>query len=106
MESFDIHKDLACLDSAEEFLEYFGIAYNVDVVAVSRLHILQRFHDYLHRQDRLTSLSFAECKEALAKAYEDFVRSDAISERVFRVHQRAAGLGFVPVASIGRGARK
>ena len=106
MESFDVLQDLAGLESAEEFLEYFGIAYQADVVAVRRLHILQRFHDYLNRQDRLTPLSFVGCKDALAKAYDDFVHSDAITEKVFRVHQRAAGLAFVPVASIGRGVRK
>ena len=40
-------EDLAELSSAEEFLEYFGIDFDGRVVQVNRLHILQRFHDYL-----------------------------------------------------------
>ena len=38
---------LADLESAEDFLDHFGIAYDARVVQVNRLHILQRFHDYL-----------------------------------------------------------
>jgi hypothetical protein len=43
--------DLADLSSAEEFLEYFDIDFDVRVVQVNRLHILQRFHDYLAKQE-------------------------------------------------------
>jgi len=44
--------DLDELESAEDFLDYFGVAYEPSVVHVNRLHILQRYHDYLsgHRQ--------------------------------------------------------
>ena len=35
------------LDTAEAFLDHFGIAYDESVVRRARLHILQRFHDYL-----------------------------------------------------------
>ena len=35
------------LVSAEDFLDYFAVPYDPAVVHVNRLHILQRFHDYL-----------------------------------------------------------
>lgn len=35
------------LESAEDFLTYFEVAFEPSVVQVSRLHILQRYHDYL-----------------------------------------------------------
>ena len=41
-------RDLA---TAEEFLEFFDLPYDPAVVRVKRLHILQRFHDYLAHAD-------------------------------------------------------
>ncbi|HNE17603.1 MAG TPA: nitrogenase-stabilizing/protective protein NifW, partial [Rhodocyclaceae bacterium] len=38
------------LVSAEDFLNYFDVPYDQTVVHVNRLHILQRFHDYLAKQ--------------------------------------------------------
>ena len=102
----DLHHDLDELESAEDFLEYFGIDYDPQVVTVNRLHILQRFHDYLGRSSAAGSSFFAEQQECLARAYCDFVRSDAITEKVFRVHRRAAGIAFVPLSSIGRAGRE
>jgi nitrogenase-stabilizing/protective protein len=80
--------DLDELSSAEDFLEYFGIAYDQSVVQVNRLHILQRFHDYLddvenmpepdeEKRDLYTGL--------LSSAYSDFVESDPLTEKVFKV---------------------
>jgi nitrogenase-stabilizing/protective protein len=37
------------LESAEDFLQYFQLEYEPSVVHVNRLHILQRFHDYLQK---------------------------------------------------------
>ena len=37
------------LESAEDFLQYFQLPYDQTVVHVNRLHILQRFHDYLQK---------------------------------------------------------
>ena len=48
----DLDLDLEELSSAEDFLDYFGIGYDPAVVHVNRLHILQRFHDYLGRSKR------------------------------------------------------
>jgi len=102
----DLLRDLDDLESAEDFLDYFGINYDPKIVIVNRLHILQRFHDYLGRHPVASPQAFAEHRECLARAYADFVRSDAITEKVFRVHQRAAGIAFVPLSSIGRAGRE
>ena len=102
----DLQRDMRDLESAEDFLRYFGIDYDPKIVIVNRLHILQRFHDYLGRYPVATVTSYAEHRECLARAYADFVRSDAITEKVFRVHQRAAGIAFVPLSSIGRAGRE
>ena len=88
----DFQDDLADLESAEDFLNYFGIDFVPSVVQVNRLHILQRYHDYLdgHRE-RGGDFS-----------YEDFVHSDARTEKVMRVYQKVSGIARVAVSSIGR----
>lgn len=35
------------LVSAEDFLNFFGVPFVPSVVQVNRLHIMQRYHDYL-----------------------------------------------------------
>lgn len=98
----DLEADMADLESAEDFLEYFGIAYEPGVVQVNRLHILQRFHDYLGRRIDKTIPTHAEYRANLAQAYDDFVRSDAITEKIFRVLKRASGITVIPLTAIGR----
>lgn len=86
---FDL--DMDELSSAEDFLDYFGIAYDPSVVHVNRLHILQRFHDYLDGVEEMPGSD--EEKHALYagmldSAYHDFVTSDALTEKVFKVFHR------------------
>ncbi|WP_018607813.1 nitrogenase-stabilizing/protective protein NifW [Uliginosibacterium gangwonense] len=94
-------KEMAGLESAEDFLEYFGIEYDEAVVTVNRLHILQRFHDYLRGAGSIPE--YETWRSLLRRAYEDFVRSDARTEGVFRVFKRAQGIATVPLSAIGRG---
>jgi nitrogenase-stabilizing/protective protein len=85
---FDL--DLDELSSAEDFLEYFGIAYEAPVVHVNRLHILQRFHDYLDGIDAMPESDEERrllYSGLLSSAYSDFVSSDARTEKVFKVFQ-------------------
>jgi len=96
----DLAADLAELESAEDFLDYFGIDFELDVIRVNRLHILQRFHDYLGA--RGGAICHADYRDCLALAYQDFVHSDALTEKVFGVLKRAAGIATVPLAAIGR----
>lgn len=95
--------DLADLESAEDFLDYFKIAYEPSVVHVKRLHILQRYHDYLagHRQNG-GEPTYEDYRALLKQAYADFVTSDALTEKVMRVLQKASGVAKVAVTSIGR----
>jgi nitrogenase-stabilizing/protective protein len=83
---FDL--DMDELSSAEDFLEYFGIAYDASVVHVNRLHILQRFHDYLDEVENMPEddgEKYTLYSGMLSSAYADFVTSDARTEKVFKV---------------------
>ncbi|MCG6942803.1 MAG: nitrogenase-stabilizing/protective protein NifW [Thiohalocapsa sp.] len=76
------------LESAEDFLVFFGVDFDPAVVHVSRLHILQRFHDYLDDAGDLSAepaARYAAYAALLNRAYQDFVTSDARTEKVFRV---------------------
>lgn len=81
------------LESAEDFLQYFELPYDASVVHVNRLHILQRFHDYLGngamQMPEDEEAQRAIYKELLARAYQDFVESDAQTEKVFKVFKMA-----------------
>jgi nitrogenase-stabilizing/protective protein len=94
--------ELADLESAEDFLEYFRIDFDPATVHVNRLHILQRFHDYLEKSGATGAPDYAVYQTHLARAYDDFVHSDAITERVFKVLKRATGITTIPVSAIGR----
>jgi nitrogenase-stabilizing/protective protein len=91
----NVMRDLGRLSSAEEFLDYFGIPYLPETVRVNRLHVLKRFQQYLSAMPELrnadASTVHAACKELLAQAYEDFVLSSPLKERVFKVLQDAEG---------------
>ena len=98
-------EELAELESAEEFLDYFGIDYEPSVVHVNRLHILQRFHNYLRTTpaDDNDEVLRERLGERLRQAYKDFVHSDAQTEKVFRVFQQGQPTTtYVPLERIGR----
>ncbi len=89
-ETLTLDEALEELTSAEDFLNYFGVPFEESVVRVNRLHILQRFHDYLARQGELSGSDeekAAVYAQWLTKAYQDFVVSSPLQERVFRVLQ-------------------
>lgn len=94
-------EDLEGLSSAEDFLDYFALPYDPSVVHVNRLHILQRFHDYLEADPETPAADAVVdyYKGFLAKAYQDFVESDALTEKVFKVLQPQTA--FVPLSSLG-----
>ena len=102
----DLTRSLAQLSSAEEFLDFFGIAYEQPVVNVSRLHILKRFYQYLRQEsgfaEREVSSQRARYRELLTRAYQDFVDSTPAREKVFKVFQDTAGRQHVSVDSLRR----
>ena len=95
---------LKALSSAEDFLVFFGVAFDERVVQVNRLHILKRFYQYLHGSEGLAALEevemFRRYREMLARAYQDFVRSTPAREKVFKVFQDADGTQHVQLASL------
>lgn len=105
MDDLTLEEALEDLSSAEDFLEYFGIAYDASVVHVNRLHILQRFHDYIAKAGEMPGEEDAQralYTELLSRAYMDFVESDALTEKVFKVfHMHEPQTTFVPLTSIG-----
>ncbi len=96
------------LSSAEDFLNFFEIPFDPSVVHVNRLHIMQRFHDYLNQnQDAVSRYEgnddamAALYKALLAQAYQDFVDSDALTEKVFKVFKmQGPQTTFVSVDSL------
>lgn len=97
--------DLESLESAEDFLDYFGLEYDPTVVHVNRLHILQRFHNYLAQEPETLPTddpaTLEVYRRSLARAYQDFVESDALTEKVFKVfHMYEPQTTFVPVEDL------
>jgi nitrogenase-stabilizing/protective protein len=103
MDKLTLDEALEELVSAEDFLDYFGIVYEPAVVQVNRLHILQRFHNYLATA---TSSEDEAARRVvyttlLQRAYQDFVKSDALTEKVFKVfHMHEPQVKFVPLSAI------
>jgi nitrogenase-stabilizing/protective protein len=103
MDELTLDEALEDLVSAEDFLDYFGISYDASVVHVNRLHILQRFHNYLAKSAMPADESARRALyvSTLQQAYQDFVKSDALTEKVFKVfHMHEPQTQFVPLTSI------
>lgn len=80
--------NLEKLHAAEDFFAYLKVDYDPEVLRVCRLHILKRMGKYLAARDfngASEDLIFASAQETLARAYQDFVVSRPIDERVFKV---------------------
>jgi nitrogenase-stabilizing/protective protein len=101
---------LSELETAEDFFDFFELSYDQQLVARTRLHILQRFHDYIAKADFADgdeAQKLAVARSLLERAYEDFVHSHPLKERVFKVLKDAkkapdmGGRAFVPLSSIG-----
>jgi len=105
--------DLGKLSSAEDFFTYLDVPFEPSVVHVSRLHILRRMGQYLKGSEidgAFEGLGDDEikklCREHLEQAYQDFIESSPIKERLFKVHKEAiepkpeAASNFVPLDSL------
>ncbi|MCB1896723.1 MAG: nitrogenase-stabilizing/protective protein NifW [Zoogloeaceae bacterium] len=92
------------LESAEDFLTYFDVTFDPSIVQVSRLHILQRYHDYLAAapgDDGDDEARRAVHRRALTQAYADFVHSTPLDEKVFKVfHMHEPQIAIIPVESL------
>ena len=85
----NFEEEMEELESAEDFLQYFQLDYEPSVVHVNRLHILQRFHNYLQKaaadMPENEPAKKAVYSKLLQRAYQDFVESNAQTEKVFKV---------------------
>jgi nitrogenase-stabilizing/protective protein len=88
--------ELGRLSAAEEFFQFLEIPYETSVVQVARLHILRRMGQYLKGSEIdgvFAGLSDSDirrlCRVHLEQAYQDFVKSSPIQERLFKVHKEA-----------------
>ncbi len=94
---------MARFSAAEEFLDFFGVQYDQAVVNVNRLHILKRFRQYLQKEDiaaESEDMAVKAIRTLLERAYQDFVRSNAVTEKVFKVFQQAQGQSDVSAENL------
>ena len=84
-------EQLSKLSSAEDFFRFLDLPFDPLVLNVARLHILRRMGDNLsqaaYEPDEAKARAYF--REHLECAYQDFVRSSPINERVFKVHKDA-----------------
>jgi nitrogenase-stabilizing/protective protein len=103
MDELTLDEAMDDLVSAEDFLDFFGIEYDASVVQVNRLHILQRYHNYLSKSvlPEVEAARRVIHATLLQQAYQDFVTSDALTEKVFKVfHMHEPQTKFVPLSAI------
>jgi nitrogenase-stabilizing/protective protein len=83
--------ELSKLSSAEEFFQFLEVPYDPAVLNVARLHILRRMADNLRNSSTESDevALRAQFRTQLDQAYQDFVRSTPLNERVFKVHKDA-----------------
>lgn len=95
-------EQLLKLSSAEEFFHFLQIPYDPAVLNVARLHILRRMGDTLRNSptapDEETAL--AHFRAHLEWAYQDFVRSSPLDERVFKVLKEAVRVKTAPLVTL------
>jgi len=84
----DILARLKQCSSAEDFFAELEVKYDPKVLAPARLHILKRMGQHLVTEDfddMPDRVVAARCRTFLERAYEDFVTSSPLKERVFKV---------------------
>lgn len=92
---------LARLSAAEQFFDALDLAFDQQVVNVSRLHILKRFNallDMASLRDLDDGAQRIACRHALEKAYGEFAAGQG--EKTFKVFKDSK-TGFVPLSALG-----
>ena len=88
-DDFNVDEDMEDLVSAEDFLNYFDIEFDETVVNVNRLHILQRYHDFISNaqlsEDQEERRN--QYKQILIRAYTSFIDSTAKDEKVLKIYK-------------------
>ena len=82
------------LVNTEDYFQFFGLKYDQKVVHVNRLHILQKFSEYIKEIDKNNPQlndeeRLGKYREALKQAYQVFIESTPQQEKLFKVfHQK------------------
>jgi nitrogenase-stabilizing/protective protein len=82
--------DFKQLVDAEDYFKFFDLTYNPQVVNVNRLHILQKFSQLVKEidanwTDENQENKLALYQVALQNAYELFLTSTSLDEKLFKV---------------------
>ena len=95
-------EQLMKLSSAEDYFRFLGVSYDPAVLNVARLHILRRMGDNLREAGMEPDEERARAyfRAHLERAYQDFVRSTPIKERVFKVHKDAIRATVAPLVHL------
>ncbi|MEL6221521.1 MAG: nitrogenase-stabilizing/protective protein NifW [Cyanobacteria bacterium J06627_8] len=80
------------LSTAEEYLNFFCIPYDAKVVSVNRLHILQKFSEFVKAIDEDKALDegdrLGQYRTALQNAYAIFLNSSSLEQKLFKVFKQ------------------
>ncbi|MCP9308333.1 nitrogenase-stabilizing/protective protein NifW [Zymomonas mobilis] len=91
------------LSSAEDFFSALHVDYDPQILNVARLHILRKMRLYLEADKgdlADESLQKQQYQHYLTQAYNDFVHSSPIKERLFKVHQEAVKPVKLPMVKL------
>jgi len=85
--------DFNRLTTAEDYLEYFQIAYDAHFVNINRLHILKKFSELIteinrHFPEITEAEKLEKYGEALGQAYEFFLTASPLETKLFKVFQQ------------------
>ncbi|AFY58562.1 Nitrogen fixation protein NifW [Rivularia sp. PCC 7116] len=87
-------EDFKKLVNTEDYFQFFDLEYDQKVVHVNRLHILQKFSEFINEIDKNNSElneeeRLGKYREALESAYQVFIESTPQQEKLFKVfHQK------------------
>ena len=77
------------LKDAEDYFQFFGLAYDPQVVNVNRLHILRKFAHLVQDEDKSQpeEQRLHAYRQALQTAYDLFLTSSSVEQKLFKVFQ-------------------
>ena len=103
MEWFTTLPEVDELETAEEFLHHFAVAFDPEQVRVSRLHIMHQFHTRLQRMTLSVALPeadrFALAQQLLTESYQQFHQQEARVNSSLQVYQRLEPC-FIPISAL------
>ena len=94
------------LSAAEDFFSLLDVPFDPSVLCVSRLHVMRRMGQYLSQESLAAMTDDAAreaCRAVLLRAYQDFVQSSPLDQRVFKVLKDAVApkkTAFVPLSAL------